>query len=68
MRVTPTPFGDSDTVQVGDWVFAMGNPFLLAEDYTPTVTHGIVSGVHRYQFVVPRHTRLHRLHPGGRFH
>lgn len=41
---------DSDGVQVGDWVFAMGNPFLLAEDYTPTATHGLVSGVHRYQF------------------
>jgi S1-C subfamily serine protease len=47
---TPAPLGDSDTVRVGDAVFAMGNPFLLAEDYTPTATHGIVSGLHRYQF------------------
>ncbi|MEP0844253.1 MAG: trypsin-like peptidase domain-containing protein [Phycisphaerae bacterium] len=46
----PAPLGDSDLVRVGDWVFAMGNPFLLAEDYSPTATHGIVSGVHRYQF------------------
>lgn len=44
------PLADSDTVQLGDWVFAMGNPFLLAEDYSPTATHGLVSGVHRYQF------------------
>lgn len=43
-------FGDSDKVRVGDWVFAMGNPFLLATDYHPTVTAGIVSGVHRYQY------------------
>jgi hypothetical protein len=28
---------------------AMGNPFVLAEDQRPTVTLGIVSGVHRYQ-------------------
>jgi hypothetical protein len=28
---------------------AMGNPFVLAEDYTPTVTLGIVSGVGRFQ-------------------
>ncbi len=28
----------------------MGNPFLLATDLQPTVTYGIVSGVHRYQF------------------
>ena len=28
---------------------AMGNPFILAEDQTPTVTLGLVSGVKRYQ-------------------
>lgn len=41
--------GDSDTVRVGDWAYAMGNPFLLATDFKPTITYGIVSGVHRYQ-------------------
>jgi len=41
---------DSDQVRVGDSVFAMGNPFLLATDFQPTVTQGIVSGVHRYQY------------------
>src|SRR5947199_406932 len=28
----------------------MGNPFLLATDFKPTVTFGLVSGVHRYQY------------------
>lgn len=42
--------GDSDSVKVGDWAYAMGNPFLLATDFHPTVTYGIVSGVHRYQY------------------
>jgi len=42
--------GDSDTLQVGDWTFAMGNPFLLATDFQPTATYGIISGVHRYQY------------------
>jgi serine protease Do len=42
--------GDSDQVEVGDWCFAMGNPFLLATNLQPTVTYGIVSGVHRYQY------------------
>jgi len=42
--------GDSDAVQVGDLSFAMGNPFLLATDFHPTVTFGIVSGIHRYQY------------------
>lgn len=41
---------DSDQVRVGDWCFAVGNPFLLASDFQPTVTYGLVSGVHRYQY------------------
>ncbi|MEM7422217.1 MAG: Do family serine endopeptidase [Pseudomonadota bacterium] len=39
-RNLPTvPWGDSDTVQVGDWAIAIGNPFGLGG----TVTAGIVS-------------------------
>lgn len=41
---------DSDEVQVGDFCFAAGNPFLLAADLQPSISAGIVSGVHRYQF------------------
>ena len=40
---------DSNDVKIGDWCFAVGNPFLLATDFQPTVTYGIVSGTHRYQ-------------------
>jgi serine protease Do len=42
--------GDSDSVRVGDWVYVAGNPFLLADDFKPTITYGIVSGVNRYQY------------------
>jgi len=42
--------GDSDTIRVGDWAYVVGNPFLLADDFKPTVTYGIISGVHRYQY------------------
>lgn len=42
--------GDSDRVAVGDPVLALGNPFMLAEDYTPTATFGIISGTGRYQY------------------
>jgi S1-C subfamily serine protease len=54
--------GDSDEVQTGDWAVAAGNPFLLASDFTPTVTFGLVSGTHRYQY--PEHG----LHSDGCFH
>lgn len=42
--------GDSDQVRAGDWALVLGNPFLLATDFRPTVTFGLVSGVHRYQY------------------
>src|SRR5581483_9847009 len=38
------PLGDSETVQVGDWVLAIGNPFGL----TQTATAGIVSAKGRF--------------------
>jgi S1-C subfamily serine protease len=41
--LTPLPLGDSDEVQVGDEVVAIGNPFSL----TRTATAGIVSAVER---------------------
>jgi S1-C subfamily serine protease len=47
-KFQPAPMGDSDKVRLGQWALAIGNPFLLATDFKPTVTLGIVSGVHRY--------------------
>jgi serine protease Do len=50
---TDFPFvdlADSDAVAVGDYCFVAGNPFLLATDLRPSISAGIVSGVHRYQF------------------
>jgi S1-C subfamily serine protease len=48
-RFDYAPLGDSGVLRVGQWVAAMGDPFLLAQDYSPTVTLGIISGLHRYQ-------------------
>ncbi len=41
--------GESSGVGVGDPVIVAGNPFILAVDFTPTITTGIVTGIHRYQ-------------------
>jgi len=40
--------GDSDRVQVGEWVMALGNPFgHILKSPKPTVTVGVVSALHR---------------------
>lgn len=40
--------GDSDTLQIGQWVMAIGNPFGFAmQNPEPTVTVGVVSALHR---------------------
>jgi S1-C subfamily serine protease len=41
--------GDSDAVQVGDPVIAIGNPFALGlKNWEPSVAYGIVSALHVY--------------------
>jgi serine protease Do len=42
-QLIPLPLGDSDKLEVGDWVVAIGNPFGLGN----TVTAGIVSAKYR---------------------
>lgn len=46
----PAAIGDSDRARPGQTVLALGNPFLLATDFRPTASLGIVSGVSRYQY------------------
>ena len=41
--LTELPFGNSDRLEVGDFVFAIGNPPPIGQ----TVSAGIVSGLHR---------------------
>ena len=42
-KLAPLKLGDSDALEVGDWVLAIGNPFGLGN----TVTSGIVSAKYR---------------------
>jgi serine protease Do len=44
-NLATAPLGDSDKMQVGQWVLAMGSPFGLNQ----TVTHGIISARERGQ-------------------
>jgi Do/DeqQ family serine protease len=48
------PFGNSDQVQVGDWVVAVGNPLQL----TSTVTAGIVSALGRQLRIIEDQFRI----------
>jgi serine protease Do len=45
----PLPLGDSDSIEVGDWVVAIGNPFGLSH----TVSAGIISAKGRTKDEVP---------------
>jgi len=42
-NLIPLTLGDSDEVEVGDFVLAIGNPYQIGQ----TVTAGIISGLHR---------------------
>lgn len=42
-KLSALPFGDSDALEVGEWVVAIGTPFNLSQ----TVTRGIVSAKNR---------------------
>jgi S1-C subfamily serine protease len=45
------PLGNSDQLEVGDFVLALGNPFQIGQ----TVTSGIVSGLHRNNVGIEQH-------------
>jgi serine protease Do len=55
--LTPLPLGDSDGIEVGDWVVAIGNPFGLSH----TVSAGILSAKGR------THDDVKGLDPAGYF-
>jgi Do/DeqQ family serine protease len=67
-RFTALEFADSDALQVGDIVLAIGNPFAVGQ----TVTHGIVSAVARtqvgitdYQFFIQTDAAINPGNSGG---
>ena len=43
-----SPLGDSESLMVGEWVVAVGNPYgLYLKDPRPSVTAGVISALHR---------------------
>jgi Do/DeqQ family serine protease len=67
-RFSALEFADSDALQVGDLVLAIGNPFAVGQ----TVTHGIVSAVARtqvgitdYQFFIQTDAAINPGNSGG---
>jgi Do/DeqQ family serine protease len=67
-RFPAIEFADSDALQVGDLVLAIGNPFAVGQ----TVTHGIVSAVARtqvgitdYQFFIQTDAAINPGNSGG---
>jgi Do/DeqQ family serine protease len=67
-RLAALPFGDSDDLEVGDLVLAIGNPFGVGQ----TVTSGIVSalartrvGVTDYQFFIQTDAAINPGNSGG---
>lgn len=52
--LVPAALGDSETVDIGDWVIAMGQPFGLES----SVTAGIISAKHRGIGITPRENFL----------
>jgi Do/DeqQ family serine protease len=67
-RLTALPTGDSDIVEVGDIVLAIGNPFGVGQ----TVTQGIVSalartqvGISDYQFFIQTDAAINPGNSGG---
>jgi Do/DeqQ family serine protease len=67
-KFTAIDLGDSDSLQVGDVVLAIGNPFGVGQ----TVTHGIISAVARtqvgitdYQFFIQTDAAINPGNSGG---
>ncbi|MGB7206208.1 MAG: DegQ family serine endoprotease [Anderseniella sp.] len=67
-ELIPLPLGDSDALEVGDLVLAIGNPFGVGQ----TVTSGIVSalartrvGVSSYQFFIQTDAAINPGNSGG---
>ncbi|MEO1495550.1 MAG: trypsin-like peptidase domain-containing protein [Planctomycetota bacterium] len=46
----PAALGDTTRSRVGDEVIVAGNPLLVADDFSPSVSVGVLSGKNRYQY------------------
>ena len=60
-RFPYAPLGDSDSLIIGEWAIALGNPFgYLLDDPHPTVTVGVISALKRDIKMDPQEGRSYR--------
>jgi serine protease Do len=60
-RFPYAPLGDSDSLIIGEWAIALGNPFgYLLDDPHPTVTVGVISALNRDIKMDPQEGRSYR--------
>ncbi|WP_298868791.1 trypsin-like peptidase domain-containing protein [uncultured Gimesia sp.] len=51
----PIKYASTETVRKGQFVIALGNPYAIARDGSPSASWGIVSNFHRFPIPVKKH-------------
>ncbi|MCA9014115.1 MAG: PDZ domain-containing protein [Planctomycetaceae bacterium] len=53
--LNPIKYGNTESIRKGQFVIALGNPYAIARDGSPSASWGIVSNFHRYPVPVFKH-------------
>lgn len=51
----PIKYGNTESIRKGQFVIALGNPYAIARDGSPSASWGIVSNFHRFPVPVKKH-------------
>jgi len=69
-KLFAAPIGDSDSIEIGDWVIAIGNPFGLSHTFTIGIVSakgrsGIMSDTSKYENFIQTDAAINRGNSGG---